>query len=163
MNERLIGTYKSEWSDRPILVYVGAKITDGRLSVVGTSYEGRKAERNFVSAGQCIVEARKVTEPAKGFSRADLDRLVEIWDRWHLNDMRAGCEHQRRWGWDTMHRLESKVGGWDYKIKETAKVKAFKRIGRKCPACGYSYGSAWLREELPQDVVDFVEWFNEAA
>lgn len=159
MSERLIGTYMTEWSDKPIKVYVQAHIENGSLSVAGWAYAGRSC----VSGGQCIDEVRKVTDPAKGLSRADLARLVEIWDRWHLNDMRAGCEHQRRWGWDTMHLLEHRVSDrspYSGLRQENARSRAFRRISRPCPACGYSYGSAWLREELPQDVIDFVEWFN---
>jgi hypothetical protein len=26
-----------------------------------------------------------------------MQRLIAIWRRWHLNDMRHGCEHQREW------------------------------------------------------------------
>lgn len=46
---------------------------------------------------------------------------------WHLNDMRAGCAHQRASG--------------------------VTRIGSKCTECGYSYGSAWLHEELPKEII----------
>ena len=33
-----------------------------------------------------------------------LSRFIETWDRWHLNDMRAGCEHQR--SLDTTRKVE---------------------------------------------------------
>lgn len=45
---------------------------------------------------------------------------------WHLNDMRAGCEHQDARG---------------------------QRQG-KCPECGYRYGSAWLKRDLPLAIVE---------
>lgn len=32
---------------------------------------------------------------APGWDRARLEKVIAIWDRWHLNGMRAGCEHQR--------------------------------------------------------------------
>lgn len=54
--------------------------------------------------------------------------LVELWDRWHLNDMRAECEHQR-------------ALGWTYQTHPAA----------ECPECGYRLGTAWLYEELPGD------------
>lgn len=86
MNERLLGTYVPAWDETAtVKVYVEAKISDGRLSVTGTSYKNRRAERNFISAGQCIDEARRITTPAPGLTMDDVRRLVEIWDRWHLN------------------------------------------------------------------------------
>lgn len=30
-------------------------------------------------------------------------------------------------------------------------------IGRSCPVCGYKYGTSWKIEEVPQDVI---EWLN---
>lgn len=59
--------------------------------------------------------------------------IVRVWQRWHLNGMRSGCEHQRALGWTwTTHPSEP------------------------CPDCGYRLGTAWLREELPQEVIDTV-------
>jgi hypothetical protein len=48
---------------------------------------------------------------------------------WHLNDMRAGCEHQ----------------------DGRACV-----VGQKCEVCGYLYGTEWLRRELPVEIVSLV-------
>lgn len=74
-----------------------------------------------------------------------LNRIIEVWERWHLNGMRAGCEHQRAAGtheaW--MGRPDTKyVWGMGYP---------------RCQVCGYSYGSAWLFEELPQEIIDEVK------
>ena len=27
---------------------------------------------------------------------------------------------------------------------------------RPCPVCGYRYGTSWVREEVPQDVIDWL-------
>lgn len=58
-----------------------------------------------------------------------LTALLRIWERWHLNDMKAGCIHQ-----------------------STAELKKF-----PCPQCGYVYGSAWLFDALPPEVTDFIK------
>lgn len=29
-------------------------------------------------------------------------------------------------------------------------------IGRPCPVCGYKYGTSWLKEEVPQDVIEWL-------
>lgn len=85
------------------------------------------------SGGQAIGEVEAVTHFAPGWNAARRDRLVDIWRRWHLNDMNAACEHQRALGWTyDSHR------------------------GQSCPTCGYQIGTAWLYEELPADVVAFM-------
>jgi hypothetical protein len=66
--------------------------------------------------------------------------LLAIWKRWHLNDMRAGCEHQRALGW---------------KYDDHHDPKTFR--GEPCPTCGYEIGSAWLKEDVPEEVISFIE------
>lgn len=55
---------------------------------------------------------------------------------WHLNDMRADCEHQ-----------EAAVAGGRAKYE----------CGDDCEVCGYRYGSAWLKRELPAEVIELAE------
>lgn len=55
---------------------------------------------------------------------------------YHLNDMKADCEHQQA----------SKAHGLEHE--------------KNCRICGYSYGSAWLKNDLSQDVVAYVESLN---
>lgn len=57
--------------------------------------------------------------------------------KWHLNDMRAECEHQEARGetWQTHPEA-------------------------KCPDCGYVLGSKWLKRELPADVITWAETFG---
>lgn len=54
--------------------------------------------------------------------------------QWHLNDMRAGCEHQEALGWN-----------------------ADKNLSQPCPECGYKYGTEWKGRGLPTSVI---EWFD---
>jgi hypothetical protein len=60
-------------------------------------------------------------------------KLLDIWHKWHLNDMRAGCEHQTAFGYDSKYLSEG------------------------CPICGYRYGSKWNFEPVPNDVVEFLQ------
>lgn len=66
--------------------------------------------------------------------------LLEVWHDWHLNDTRAGCDHQRKLGWT---------------YEEHHDPKTFR--GEECPCCGYSIGSKWLYEPLPAKVIAFLE------
>lgn len=68
-----------------------------------------------------------------GWTSKMLDRLIAIWERWHLNDLRSGCAHQRRWGWNAKDHLN-----------------------QPCPICGYRYGNAWLFEPVPDSVIEWL-------
>lgn len=72
--------------------------------------------------GQVLDELRKVRNP-----RAR--RIAELWDRWHLNGMRANCAH--------MPALNGHYSA-----------------GYPCDAgTGYTSGSAWLYEPIPAEII----------
>jgi hypothetical protein len=98
-----------------------------RVSFMGSSVAFKA--RSISSCGQNIDDVQSVTRCAAGWTSQDVASLVRVWDRWHLNDMRAECAHQRALGW---------------------KYRTHK--GQKCPECGYEIGSAWLMEAMPEDV-----------
>ncbi len=146
----------------------------------------------------------------------DLHRIRAIWQRWHLNDTRAGCAHQHDWP------VSEKVEVVTYKLTTAAwqeqnaiKNAAMKRLkeGREavltpdqldvvnlpwerttppdtsaavgryevdkrehkalgwlrcdedprgllckpCAICGHKYGSAWLHEDVPAEVIAFLQ------
>lgn len=85
-----------------------------------------------------LLEAIKdpATKLADGWNAQLVQQFVEIWKEWHLNDLQAGCEHQRALGWD--------IDGYDAHPSEP------------CPTCGYKYGTAWLTKKVPQKVLDFL-------
>lgn len=56
--------------------------------------------------------------------------------KWHLNGLHAGCEHQDELGW------------------------SHNDIGNPCPVCGYKWGSAWTKRELPPEVIKWANEFN---
>jgi len=75
-------------------VHISVDITfsnEGRLSLSGSVYKPNQfgTFRN-VSAGQ--VQDQLIADFPKNKKAVC---LYQIWERWHLNDMRAGCEHQR--------------------------------------------------------------------
>lgn len=131
---------------RPIFCKI--KIEDGNLSISGV-VDPHKGGNCFGSCGQIIVSFKEYDK--RGYeSLADIEtnsdwtpemlkKFFDIWDKWHLNDMKAECEHQRALGW---------------KYEDHHDPQTFK--GELCPTCGYSIGSAWLKEELPADVVSYL-------
>lgn len=108
---------------------------------------------------------------APGWDPDRLDAAAKFANRWHLNDMRAECEHQRD---------ETQEGGAWHKrpIDPTKPISAYGKHypGQKsdswnmltwvrpeeyylglmdveCPVCGYKCGSKWLKEELTPEVL----------
>jgi hypothetical protein len=133
-----------------------------------------------------------------------LDKFCDIWERWHLNDMRPWCVHQRQLGWDeeaketiTLYHYrrikgvdatqeanlayfldtyeplspelseyyepysplvprggrttEQEMRGWVRYEKSPLGI-----LCKPCPVCGYKYGSSWMREDVPDDVIEWL-------
>jgi len=97
-----------------------------------------RASGHCVGGGQTLDTVRAVAERGTltaPFTRETIQKLLAIWDRWHLNDMRPGCPHQRALGW----------------------VSYDEHPNEPCPECGYRYGSDWLYEALPPEIRAFLE------
>jgi hypothetical protein len=154
-------TLHTRTGQRPVDVFV--KITwDGkRLSVTGV--EGPHAGGNcFGSCGQ--IDLSCVT-PAAGWEDK-IGTLADYWRAWHLNDLRAGCEHQRAAKWEERPINPSKPlnaygrhfpGQQSDSCNMLVSVFAAEHpeglLCKPCPVCGYKYGSAWLCEKVPAKVV----------
>lgn len=130
------------YTDGKISADIDIHIEAGRLSITGVVYEGERllrSERNLISAGQCLEDARTLLP----------EKLSEIWERWHLNDMRAGTfsqEQALREVKDSFDRLSWYEQACDY----------LNSVGLLYDN-GYKYGTAWLTEELPEDVIEYVK------
>ena len=102
---------------------------------------------SFGQAQECLLnEVVKFTTP-----KEKVERMVEIWKQWHLNDTRAGCEHQRALGWE--RKLAD--GRWSGHLYESEHPDGV--LCKPCPTCGYKYGEKWLTEKLPQEVIDEIK------
>lgn len=198
-------------------VFCKVEFKGGRLSITGV--EGPKS--NGDALGNCGQITPTVTTYAEGWDALLLEEFKKIWDEWHLNDMRAGCEHQRAtWNLDAnleivsygltteayqeRSRLRTLVakavgrgepvpelsaqekallaldrwyanihqppdadsplsGCYEVKKRETKRASWVLHeehpegcLSRPCETCGYKYGSKWLREEVPADVLAFL-------
>ena len=120
---------------RWVSVYAKIKLEGPRFTV--NAVVGPRMSGNAVCCGRIasIVDtAKDEIRYNKGWDERLLKDLQFVESRWHLNDMRPTCEHQRELGWtyDT-HR------------------------GRECPVCEYEIGTKWTPEPLPESIVKFVE------
>lgn len=120
-----------------------------RLSITGV--EGPRSNGDaWGSCGQ-IQDVLKETI-LNGWDVAEIARLHEIWEDWHLNDMKAGTPKQ-------MAHLKAHRGeysGYPQSHYDWAKECLTRANLQPDPETGYSYGSAWLRVEVPVDVLEWL-------
>lgn len=98
--------------------------------VLTTKYGSAAYERGWVSCGQNDHYLLEITEPAKGFTLKSIQRLHQLWNELHLNDMNSHCAHQ------------DKAIKWD--------------VVEPCSFTGYKAGTAWLLNPLDEKLVDEV-------
>lgn len=97
---------------------------------------------------------------SKGWNREKWYTFLEYWHLWHLNDMKAECEHQRV-NWDLKakieHNGELKDAHW---VSFEDNPKGL--LGKPCEICGYKYGTAWKSVDVPEEVIQFLFALPEA-
>lgn len=112
------------------------------LSITADIYEGTRD----IGGGQAIDALREIANDLdsqpRTFGRERLRRIVDLWERWHLNGMRAACIHQRDTA-ATVYRVMPDYGDNDKRWEILRSLY--------CPE-GYSYGHSWLVEPLPEDI-----------
>ena len=97
-----------------VSVFCKISYKDGKLSISGV--EGPMGNGDCKgSAGQIIMGFKEYDERgyksikdiklSDGWTRKMLRQFFNAWNQWHLNDMQAGCEHQRA-NWDTTEKIE---------------------------------------------------------
>lgn len=100
------------------------------------------------SSGQCLeVLLNPDAKPAHGFTAEMVHQLYDMWDRWHLNYMKAGTPAQE----DAVREWEKEHGSYDY-----GAVCEFLREKDLYVDNGYCYGSKWLKEDVPNDVLQWL-------
>lgn len=120
-------------------LFVTVRFDGRRLSITGV--EGPRPNGDCRGGcGQVGIPDSIRLRDGEGWDLKMVEQLRAVWDEWHLNDMRAGCVHQRAAKWDP----------------QTS-------VGKPCPECGYRYGWAWLFEEVPADVLEFLRGLPDAS
>lgn len=127
------------------LIRITAKWDGKNLSITGT--EGR------TSAGQIHGSLSHIETFMPGWSKDKAARLAALWTRWHLNDMRAGTPAQM--AFLNRYIAENKMPALD---RYTWMMAALREVGLDKDD-GYAYGSSWLFEEVPAEVINEIKAF----
>lgn len=159
--------------------------THTELSITGVLGPKKNGDA-WGSCGQNREDLLAVTSFADGWDRALAERTYEIWERWHLNGMNAGSpaqeDHLRTvtfpgypmshldWAQGELVKVGlqpdpgflvpsrgTKMVPYKYgfgKCKTQHDAGEYEEPGEMVP---YSYGSRWIYQPLPDDVVEFIK------
>ena len=145
-------------------LFIEIKLKDGNLSLSGVIGPLRNGDCKG-SCGQISEHLKEITSFFDSWDTDKVKKLYDIWEEWHLNDLQAGCEHQRSEKWENIRinpeelpnshaNMDEKgiLASWVYPKDHPSGL-----LTKPCPICGYKYGTAWLKKEVPEDVL---MWLN---
>ena len=141
--------------ERVCSIFCKIEFKDGKLSISGV--EGPLKSGNAIgSCGQIemhLKDEQPSLTPVNGIDRATMAKFFNVWDRWHLNDMKAGDDEQEQFLRDNPMSKESYSYPKSYYDAACAHLAAH---GLN-PHNGYSYGHAWKHEDVPAEVLEFLQ------
>jgi len=104
------------------------------FSACGNIWNHRMSD--IYSGGQNLNEIKRYKKNDEIFNK-----IYKFWKLYHCNDLHAGCEHQRKLGWEK--------DGYD------------KHPSEKCPECGYKFGTEWKYQEIPSEDLEAIKELSE--
>ena len=138
---------------RNVSLFIEIEWSGRRLSITGV--EGPTAGGNAAgSCGQVADSLGRIETYACGWDFCMVCCFWILWKRWHLNDMRAGTPAQEEAIRAHRKRIDTAEGRRafdDYR----ARCSYLESIGLLVDD-GYIYGSSWLVEEVPADVLEWL-------
>jgi len=119
------------------------------LSICGV--EGPKANGDCKGSCGQIHDSILINTFADGWDSEKLAKFINVWEKWHLNDMNAGTPKQKKAieEWEKNNRYD-----FEEACKHLTKIGVYvdKHNGEN-----YRYGTQWLYEEIPTEVLEFLE------
>lgn len=141
-----VGIAKPPYAKRGFSVFCKIQLKDGRLSISGV--EGPTISGNCRGAcGQIDSHDWHIKDYAPGWSKEVEGQFRAVWKKWHLNDMKSGTPAQMAYLEE--HPITDRFDHY------TAACQALTEAGLN-PDNGYEYGSAWLRVDVPEEVLEFL-------
>lgn len=128
-------------------VFVRVEFEDGRLSLTGVVGPYRSGN---AAGGAGQINPVKVGKLDRFWTEEMVAKLNEVWERWHLNDMRAGTLAQEEWLRENRTRVSYPESQYFRDLTDLT-------VAKLNPDAGYTYGSAWLVEKVPAEVIEWLE------
>lgn len=129
-------------------VEIDWEIKDGRFSASGGIWNNNRTD--YITCGQNLINEILELFPED----EQVQRIHSVWKTWHLNDMIAGSPKQMS------HLAKLNPPSSDHfdwakeKLRDAGLEPDESFIHNDKP---YSYGSAWLKTDLPEEVVSEIE------
>lgn len=100
-------------------VKVGRSDSEGDV-YVEIEFDGKRLSISGIAGPSCgqIQEPTDWVAFEPGWSQELTSKLWSIWRTWHLNDMHAGCQHQRA-NWDLEKKIEFDSYSIDWDVKRS--------------------------------------------
>ena len=124
------------------------EIKQGRFSMSAGIWNPRRTD--YYTCGQCVD-----TVAAYFPANKKVQRMLAVWREWHLNDMTAGSPAQEAW----LKANPSTDNDYTVACARLADAGLNPDPGYLHNEKPYKYGSAWLKRDLPPEVlVEVASW-----
>lgn len=117
------------------------ELKDGNFTMCANIWNPRQTD--IYTGGQCVDEVLKFFPNDR-----KAQRMAQIWSKYHLNDMIAGSPDQEKW-----KENNPEIRNYDEICKAMAEAGIDPDPNYIHNGKPYKYGSAWLKEEIPDDLV----------
>jgi hypothetical protein len=141
-----IGTLTIKFTYKPTEGFRSIHLTGRTKPLLTLSITGRikYGTRGAEHGGQCVDEIRKIWGHIP-----EVSELCDLWDRWHLNDLRAGTKAQM----EIIRKLSKCPVPTDWYTWACLTLKSHDLLEDR----GYSFGREWLFEVIPVTVVKRIQ------
>lgn len=121
------------------------ELSGGRFSMCAEIWQPNK--RDILAGGQCVD-----TVAAFFPDNAKAQRMLAVWREWHLNDMTAGSPTQ-----EALLKAHPDADSYEKRLMVLQLAALNPDPEYLHNGKPYRYGSAWLKRELPADVIAEIE------
>lgn len=159
---RLIAKYPDPYQPgRKIWAGIRVELRDsGELSIQGVVGVPQSLKvGNADSCGQNIDNIANIHPKyfVDGWTREDHEQLIAIWKRWHLNHLNAGSPRQEQYLREHPVKVQYPDSHYDKASAVLTEAglnpdEEFIYTYADGESKPYRYGSAWIKEELPEEV-----------
>ena len=120
------------------LVEIDWEFKGDKFTMSGGIWNSKKTD--YLQCGQCLDTIKRFFPKHKIFNE-----MYEIWQKWHLNDLKAGSPQQEHY----INSLCLKKYDYDIVRNELKKIHLLKDQSFIHNGQPYEYGTAWLKAEIP--------------
>jgi len=105
--------------------------------------------------GQIVGSPWDIATYAEGVDAETVEKLRTIWKTYHLNDMQAGSPAQT--AYLKSHPIENRADFYNEAVAALTRAGINPDASHLHNGKPYQYGTAWLRIEVPADVVQWLQ------